>query len=43
MKMLAFAVVEIGLAARLERSLPRDPDGAISLVGRVWGVRGVVR
>lgn len=29
------------LAARLERSLPRDPDGAISLVARAWVVRGV--
>ena len=30
------------LAARLERSLPREPDGAISLVARAWTVRGVV-
>jgi SAM-dependent methyltransferase len=29
------------LAARLERSLPREPDGAISLVARAWVVRGV--
>jgi SAM-dependent methyltransferase len=29
------------LAARLERSLPRQPDGAISLVARAWVVRGV--
>jgi SAM-dependent methyltransferase len=31
------------LATRLERSLPREPDGAISLVARAWVVRGVVR
>jgi SAM-dependent methyltransferase len=31
------------LAARLERSLPREPDGAISLVARAWVVRGVAR
>ena len=31
------------LAARLERSLPREPDGAISLAARAWGVRGVAR
>jgi hypothetical protein len=30
------------LAGRLERSLPRDPDGAISLTARAWVVRGVV-
>jgi SAM-dependent methyltransferase len=30
------------LATRLERSLPREPDGAISLVARAWVVRGVV-
>jgi len=29
------------LASRLERSLPRDPDGGISLVARAWVVRGV--
>lgn len=29
------------LAARLDRSLPREPDGAISLVARAWVVRGV--
>jgi len=29
------------LAARLERSLPRQPDGAIALVARAWVVRGV--
>jgi SAM-dependent methyltransferase len=29
------------LAARLERSLPRKPDGAISLVARAWVVRGL--
>jgi SAM-dependent methyltransferase len=31
------------LAARLERSLPREPDGAISLAARAWVVRGVAR
>jgi SAM-dependent methyltransferase len=31
------------LAARLERSLPRGPDGAISLAARAWAVRGVAR
>jgi SAM-dependent methyltransferase len=31
------------LAARLERSLPRDSDGAIALVARAWVVRGVAR
>jgi len=31
------------LAKRLERSLPREPDGAISLVARAWVVRGVAR
>jgi hypothetical protein len=31
------------LAARLERSLPRGPDGAISLVARAWVVRGLAR
>jgi SAM-dependent methyltransferase len=31
------------LAARLERSLPRDPDGAISLVAKAWVARGVAR
>jgi SAM-dependent methyltransferase len=31
------------LAARLEGSLPREPDGAISLVARAWVVRGVAR
>jgi SAM-dependent methyltransferase len=30
------------LAEHLDRSLPRDPDGAISLVARAWVVRGVV-
>ena len=30
------------LATQLERSLPREPDGAISLVARAWVVRGVV-
>jgi SAM-dependent methyltransferase len=29
------------LAEHLERSLPRQPDGAISLVARAWVVRGV--
>jgi SAM-dependent methyltransferase len=29
------------LAARLERSLPRERDGAISLVARAWVVRGI--
>jgi hypothetical protein len=29
------------LATRLERSLPREPDGAISLVARAWAVRGI--
>jgi SAM-dependent methyltransferase len=29
------------LAERLDRSLPREPDGAISLVARAWVVRGV--
>jgi SAM-dependent methyltransferase len=29
------------LATRLERSLPREPDGAIPLVARAWVVRGV--
>ena len=31
------------LAARLEHSLPREPDGTISLVARAWVVRGVAR
>jgi SAM-dependent methyltransferase len=31
------------LARRLDRSLPRQPDGAISLVARAWVVRGVAR
>jgi SAM-dependent methyltransferase len=31
------------LAARLEGSLPREPDGGISLVARAWVVRGVAR
>lgn len=31
------------LAARLERSLPRAPDGTVSLVARAWAVRGVAR
>ena len=31
------------LATRLEHSLPRGPDGAISLVARAWVVRGVAR
>ena len=31
------------LATRLERSLPRKPDGAITLVARAWVVRGVAR
>jgi SAM-dependent methyltransferase len=31
------------LAARIERLLPRAPDGAISLVARAWVVRGVAR
>ena len=30
------------LAKQLERSLPREPNGAISLVARAWVVRGVV-
>lgn len=29
------------LAARLERSLAREPDGSISLVARAWVVRGI--
>jgi len=29
------------LAENLERTLPREPDGAISLVARAWVVRGV--
>jgi hypothetical protein len=29
------------LATQLERSLPREPNGAISLVARAWVVRGV--
>ena len=33
----------VALASRLEHSLPREPDGAISLVARAWVVRGVVR
>jgi SAM-dependent methyltransferase len=28
------------LAERLDRSLPREPDGAIRLVARAWAVRG---
>lgn len=31
------------LAVRLERSLPREPDGTISLVARAWVVRGIAR
>jgi SAM-dependent methyltransferase len=31
------------LATRLERSLPREPDGVIPLVARAWVVRGVAR
>jgi SAM-dependent methyltransferase len=31
------------LAAALERSLPREPDGAISLTARAWVVRGIAR
>jgi SAM-dependent methyltransferase len=31
------------LAARLERSLPREADGTIALVARAWAVRGVAR
>ena len=31
------------LAVRFERSLPREFDGAISLVARAWGVRGATR
>jgi len=31
------------LATRLERSLPREPDGTIALVARAWVVRGVAR
>jgi SAM-dependent methyltransferase len=31
------------LATRLERSVPREPDGTISLVARAWVVRGVAR
>ena len=31
------------LATRLERSLPREPDGAISLVASAWVVRGIAR
>lgn len=29
------------LAAHLDRSLPRDQDGAVSLIARAWVVRGV--
>jgi len=31
------------LAARLERSLPREPDGGIPLMARAWVVRGTAR
>jgi SAM-dependent methyltransferase len=31
------------LAARLERSLPREPDGGIALAARAWVARGVAR
>lgn len=31
------------LATQLEHSLPREPDGVISLVARAWVVRGVAR
>jgi SAM-dependent methyltransferase len=31
------------LARHLERSLPREPDGAIGLVANAWAVRGVSR
>jgi SAM-dependent methyltransferase len=31
------------LATRLERALPREPDGAIALVARAWVVCGTVR
>ena len=31
------------VAARLQRSLPREPDGTIALVARAWAVRGVAR
>jgi SAM-dependent methyltransferase len=31
------------LAERLDRSLPRDPGGAICLTARAWAVRGVSR
>jgi SAM-dependent methyltransferase len=31
------------LATRLERSLPREPDGTISLVAKAWVVRGAAR
>jgi hypothetical protein len=31
------------LAEHLDRSLPRDPDGAISLAARAWVVSGAVR
>jgi len=31
------------LAARIERSLPQEPDGTISLMARAWVVRGVAR
>jgi hypothetical protein len=31
------------LAERLERSLPREADGAIHLIARAWAVRGVCR
>ena len=30
------------LRVRLERTLPREPDGSISLVARAWAVSGVV-
>lgn len=31
------------LATRMDHSLPREPDGTISLVARAWVVRGVAR
>jgi SAM-dependent methyltransferase len=31
------------LVTRLERSLPREPDGGIPLVARAWVVRGIAR
>lgn len=35
------AELRAALAVSLERSLPVEPDGAVSLVARAWAVRGV--